>query len=115
MSQSSQLSKPSHGIVSDVPSDAVEHAKMVHAWAEAHPEWKKQHVEDKPKIRNRCGTCAAFHTPFCTWEYTNFEDEETRRALHVDADAYACSLFFPRVNFPRKRSPEKFEQRVENL
>lgn len=102
-------------ITSDVPSDTLQHERMVHEWAEAHPGWKRQRVADKPKVRNRCGACAAFHTPFCTWEYIDFEDEETRRASHVDAHAYACSLFFPRLNFPRKLSPEKFEQRVENL
>ena len=26
--------------------------------------------EDKPKIRNRCGDCAAFHTHFCPFELT---------------------------------------------
>ncbi len=87
-----------------------EKLRLIHQMKEIH-----RRREDKPKIRNHCGQCAAFHTPFCTWEYINFDDEETRRALHVDAEAYACSLFFPRLKFPRKLSAEKFEQRVENL
>jgi hypothetical protein len=69
--------------------------------------------EDKPKIRNRCGGCAAFRTPFCLWEYQEY-DSETMRALTVDAEAYACSRFYPRLTRPRKRRLS-FNEKVENL
>lgn len=96
--------KLSRGIVSDVPSDAVEHAKMVHAWAEAHPQWKRQHVRDKPKIRNKCGGCAAFKTHFCTWN--------TRDGLGVAEDDDACGNYFAR---PRIRTGRRFEEAVSKL
>lgn len=68
--------------------------------------------EVRPKIRDRCGTCAAFHTPFCTREY---KDMEIPEAYKVNAQDYACSLFFHRLKFLHKRSAEKFRRRVEDL
>ena len=65
--------------------------------------------EDKPKIRNRCGDCAAFHTHFCPFELT---DEKRAPILRRD---YACSDFFPRLNLEVRYSRLKFEEAVENL
>lgn len=101
--------KPVRGISSDVPSDAIKHAREVHQWAAAHPEWKRQHVEDKPKIKNRCGGCAAFQTPFCPWEYKNMEDSS---AYAVHSEDCACSHYFPRLVRKMERG---FEEAVENL
>ena len=100
------------GISSDVPSDREEHARHVKEVAAQLNFDAVRPKEDKPKIRNRCGSCAAFHTPFCIWEYTNIEDKETQQALHVDADAYACSLYFPRL---RAHTGKGFEKAVNKL
>jgi hypothetical protein len=95
---------PSRGIVSDVPSDALEHAKMVHTWAETHPRWKRQHAQDKPKIRNKCGGCAGFRTTFCTWN--------TVDGLGMAEDDDACSNYYPR---PRLKTEKQFEKDVSKL
>jgi hypothetical protein len=102
------------GITSDIPSDKDKHAQLVKEIAAQLNFDAVRLKEDKPKIKNRCRTCAAFHTPFCTWEYTNFEDEETKRALHIDADAYACSLYFPRPRVETE-GEKKFLKKVEQL
>jgi hypothetical protein len=94
-------------IVSDVPSEKDKHAQHVKEITAQLNFDAVRPKEDKPKIRNRCGSCAAFHTPFCLWEYHNIEDRETQLALHVDADAYACSLYFPRLRFDSERVFEK--------
>jgi hypothetical protein len=70
--------------------------------------------EDRPKIKNHCESCAAFHTPFCTWEYTNLQDEVTKQASRVDADAVACSLYFPRPRIATE-SEKRFLEKVELL
>ncbi|MGD0978906.1 MAG: hypothetical protein ABR962_07160 [Candidatus Bathyarchaeia archaeon] len=102
--------KPSRGIVSDVPSDAVEHAKMVHTWAETHPEWKRQHIEDKPKIKNRCGDCAAFRTTFCTW---NVDDASL--LSQDEACSFFCLPYRPRLLYrPRKPETTTFVRKGEN-
>lgn len=65
----------------------------------------------KPK----CGNCAAFHTPFCSWEYKEY-DGETMQALAVDAEAYACTRFYPKLTTTRTRTRHvSFEEKVENL
>jgi hypothetical protein len=65
--------------------------------------------EDKPKIRNRCGDCAAFHTHFCPFELT---DEKRAPILRND---YACSDFFPRLKLEVWHRQPEFDQVVENL
>lgn len=65
--------------------------------------------EDKPKIRNRCGDCAAFHTHFCPFELTV---EERAPILRKD---YACSDFFPRLKLEVWHPRPVFDQVVENL
>lgn len=94
------------GMTSDVSSDAVEHEKMVHEWVEQHPQWKRQHVEDKPKARNKCNDCAGFRTTFCTWN--------TADGPSVKEDDDACSNFFPRPHVVTK-SEKKFLKKVEEL
>lgn len=96
--------KPVRGITPDVPNGIVEHAKMVHAWAEGHPQWKRQHVQDKPKVRNHCGGCAAFKTHFCTWN--------TVDGPGVKEDDDACGAFYPR---PPLRTERQFEKVASEL
>ncbi len=100
------------GIVSDVPSDKDKHAQHVKELAAQLNFESQRPKEDKPKIRNRCGSCAAFHSPFCPWEYANCEGEETKRALHVDAESFACSLYFPRLH---AQTGKEFEKAVNKL
>ena len=66
--------------------------------------------EDKPKIRNRCRDCVAFHTHFCPlW------DTDPAKAAPLSSD-YACSDFFPRLNFKvRHLTYDHFLRNVENL
>ena len=64
--------------------------------------------EDKPKIRNRCGDCAGFHTHFCPFELT---DQDRPRIYRGDV---ACYDFFPRLKSPRTRK-QSFEEVVGNL
>jgi hypothetical protein len=92
--------KPVRGITSDIPSNSLTHARMIHTWAEAHPEWKRQHVADKPKIKNRCGDCAAFRTTFCTW---NVDDVSLLPG--DDACPLFCLPYRPRLPY-RQRKPE---------
>lgn len=99
-------------ITSDVPSDKEERARHVKEVAAQLNLDVAQPKEDKPKIRNRCGSCAGFHTPFCTFEYANLEEKETQQALHVDADAYACSRYFPRL---RVKTGGGFDKAVNKL
>jgi len=71
--------------------------------------------EDKPKIRNRCGDCAAFHTSFCTWEETNPDRPPYKRAPILRSDV-ACSRFYPAYRRPGKRETKvSFARKVENL
>jgi hypothetical protein len=94
----------------------VARAKMVHEYVEAHPERRRQHAAAKPKIKNHCGACVAFHTPFCLWEYKDLPDRETEMALHVDAEAYACSSFYPfKARAHECDSEKQFERRVAAL
>jgi hypothetical protein len=64
--------------------------------------------EDKPKIRNHCGDCAAFHTHFCPFELT---DQDRPRIYQGDV---ACYDFFPRLKAPKARRPS-FNEAVSNL
>lgn len=91
-------------ITSDIPSSTVEHAKIVHAYVEAHPQWKRQHVADRPKGRNKCGGCAGFRTHFCTWN--------TRDGPGVTEDDDACGNYYAR---PRIKMDRQFEKAVANL
>jgi hypothetical protein len=95
-------------IPSDVPVDrsAVEHVKMVHEWAAARPEWKRQHVQDRPKIKNRCGDCAAFRTTFCAW---NVDD------VSLLLQDEACSLFCLPYRPRKPETKTSFARKVENL
>jgi len=102
------------GITSDVPNGKEEHARHVKEVAVFLNFDAVRQKEDKPKIRNRCGSCAAFHTPFCTFEYSNFDCKETMMASHVDADAYACSRYFPRPHVETE-GEKKFLKKVEQL
>jgi hypothetical protein len=101
-------------ITSDIPSEKDKHAQHVKEIVAQLNFDAVRPKEDKPKIRNLCGTCAAFHTPFCIWEYSKVEDRETQQALHVDADAYACNLYFPRPR-AQTESEKKFLKKVETL
>lgn len=67
-------------------------------------------MEDKPKgARPRCGACAAYHTPFCSWAY---KDEPS---LKVRPEDYACSRFYARPQESHKIRRESFSRRVANL
>jgi hypothetical protein len=62
-------------------------------------------LDDKPKIKNRCGDCAAFQTTFCTW---NVDDVSL---LPTDV---ACGLFCARPRVETE-SEKKFLKKVEQL
>jgi hypothetical protein len=101
------------GIVSDVPIGDPEHDRLIHELAQR----INKHVDDEPdepKIKNRCGTCLVFHTPFCIWESKDY-DKETMKALHVDANAYACSSHYPFKLRAMHNSERSFERKVANL
>jgi hypothetical protein len=105
--------KPLSSIVSDVPLGDPEHDRLIHEFAEG----INKHVDDKPdapKIKNRCGTCLAYHTPFCVWEYKDY-DKETMKALHVDADATACSSHYAFKLRAMHDSERSFQRKVQNL
>ena len=68
----------------------------------------RQH-EDKPKIRNRCGGCVAFHTPFCSFAYTDEPD------LTASPSDYACTRFYPKLTDRTRSQRMSFSQKVENL
>lgn len=105
--------EPLRGIVSDVPLGDSDHDRWVHELAEQINKCEKD-KSDKPKIKNRCGTCLVYQTPFCIWEYKNY-DKETMKALHVDADAYACSSYYSfklRARYDNERS---FERKVAKI
>lgn len=99
-------------ITSDIPNGKEEHAQHVKEVAAQLNFDAVQQKEDKPKIRNRCGSCAAFHTPFCTFEYSNSTDKETLQALHVDGADYACSRYFPRLHV---KTGKGFDKAVNKL
>jgi hypothetical protein len=110
----------SQTIVSDIPLDNVEREKKVLEYLTR----INEHVNDEPdktKERKTCGSCLAFHTPFCEWEYKDY-DLETVRALRVLADATACSRYYPfKVRAMREPTWQKrerkmsFEEKVANL
>lgn len=105
--------KDNRGIVSDVPLGDPEHDRLIHELVQR----IKNHVDDKPdepKIKNRCGTCLVFHTPFCVWQYKDL-DKETTKALHVDAEAYACSSHYPFKLRARHDSERSFERKVAQI
>lgn len=101
-------------IVSDVALGDPEHDRLIHELGQR----INKHVDDKPdepKIKNRCGLCLVYHTPFCIWEYKDY-DKETMKALHVDADAYACSSYYPfklRVMHDTEKSFQKKVAKIE--
>ena len=100
-------------IVSDVPLGDPEHDRLIHELAQH----INKHVDDKPdkpKIRNRCGTCLVYHTPFCVWQYKDY-DIETMKALHVDADAYACSSYYSFKLRAMYHSERSFERKVAQI
>jgi len=71
-------------------------------------------AEDKPKgSKPKCGSWPAFRTPFCSWAYKDY-DAETMKALAVDAEAYACSRYFPRPHV-KTEDEKKFLKKVEQL
>jgi ribosomal protein S27AE len=74
----------------------------------------RHNVEDKPKgVKPKCGGCAAFRTPFCSFTYKDY-DAETMKALAVDAEAYTCSRYFPRPHVETE-GEKKFLKKVEQL
>lgn len=68
-------------------------------------------AEDKPKgSKPKCGGCAAFHTPFCSFAYT---DEP---CLKLHASDHACTRFYSRLpESAQTTRRESFARRVENL
>jgi hypothetical protein len=94
------------GITSDIPSDKDRRAQHVKEIAAQLNFGAVQPKEDKPKIRNRCGSCIAFHTPFCSFAYTDEPD------LTTSPSDYACSRFYPKLTRPRRMS---FSEKVEKL
>jgi len=108
------------GIVSDIPMADVERERKVVEYLTR----INAHVNDEPdktKERKTCGSCLAFHTPFCTWECKDY-DVETMKALRVSADDTACSHYYP-FKFRAIREPTwqkrerkmSFEEKVANL
>jgi len=73
---------------------------------------EQRHVnEDKPKgPLLKCGDCAAFHTPFCSFAYTDEPDLRTSPTDH------ACTRYYVR---PHEATPkaqnESFARKVLNL
>ena len=104
--------EPLRGIVSDVSMGDPEHDRLIHEFAER----INKHVDDKPdapKIKNRCGDCVAFHTPFCTWEETN-PDRPPYEPTRIVRNDVACCRFYPRLKTPKVRRL-RFDEVVDNL
>lgn len=120
MSEKENKPLASHSIVSDIPLDNVEREKKVLEYLTR----INEHVNDEPdkaKVRKTCGSCLAFHTPFCEWEYKDY-DLETMRALRVLADNTACSRYYPfkvramyEPTWQKRARKMSFEQKVQNL
>ena len=88
------------------PNEAL---KLLWQVGEFNANLAKPSVEEqktKPKNRNKCGQCVAFHTPFCSWD---------RNGLTRSRDD-ACSDFYPKMR-KRAKAPdyEEFLTEVENL
>lgn len=99
--------------VSDVPLGDPEHDRLIHELGQR----INKHVDDKPdkpKIRNRCGTCLVYHTPLCIWEYKDY-DQETMKALRVCPDDSACSSYYPFRLRASHYTERTFEKKVANL
>ena len=76
----------------------------------------RHNVEDKPKgVKPRCGGCVAISTPFCSFNYKDY-DAETMKALAVDPEAIACTRYYPKLRESVQKTREKsFLWKVENL
>lgn len=114
MSDGHSNPEATQGIVSDIPLVDVEREKKLQEYLSR----INTHVNDEPdkaKTRKTCGSCLAFHTPFCTWEYVNYGVEKMS-ALRVSASDTACSRYYP-LNARKQRYDrlKAFEEKVENL
>jgi ribosomal protein S27AE len=70
----------------------------------------RHNVEDKPKSPYpKCGGCAAFHTPFCSFAYTDEPDLKTFPTDH------ACTRYYAPLQKSTKSRKESFARKVQNL
>jgi Zn ribbon nucleic-acid-binding protein len=68
----------------------------------------KPEKRDRPKLRDRCGACAAFRTHFCPW------DTKDLKGAGPCARDYACADFDAGW-LKRTRTVREFDVRVDNL
>ena len=94
------------GILHSLRTTHEELASLIRQLKEA-----RHMAEDKPKSPYpKCGGCTAFHTPFCSFAYT---DEPVLKTFPTD---HACTRYYvrPAASIPTTRR-ESFVRRVENL